>query len=40
MKDVILISSRAGYLRLKKIFVFKDKFFKKLLDNVADKKAR
>ena len=40
MKDVILISSRAGYLRLKKTFVFKDKFFKKLLDNVADKKAR
>ena len=40
MGDVILISSRAGYLRLKKTFVFKDKFFKKLLDNVAEKKER
>lgn len=40
MGDVILISSKTGYLRLKKTFVFKDKFFKKLLDNVAEKKER
>lgn len=33
-EEIILISSRAGYLRLKKCFVFKDRFFKPLLDKL------
>ena len=38
--DAILVSTRSGYLRLKKTMVFKDKFFKKLLENIAKKKER
>ena len=38
--DAILISNRAGYLRLEKCFVFKDKFFKKLLDEVKTEKLK
>lgn len=37
--DIILISSRAGYLRLKKCLVFKDKYFKALLDQIKDEKG-
>ena len=36
--EVILLSGRAGYLRLKKCPVYKDKFFKKLLKQVKKSK--
>ncbi|MCR5099322.1 MAG: type IV secretory system conjugative DNA transfer family protein [Lachnospiraceae bacterium] len=36
--DAILLSGRAGYLRLKKSPVYKDKFFKKLLKEVKKSK--
>ena len=37
--DVILVSNRAGYLRLQKCLVFKDKFFRKLLEAVKQSKS-
>lgn len=36
--EAILISSQYGYMRLKKEYVFKNKYFKKLLKNVQDAK--
>lgn len=32
--EAILVTSQYGYMRLKKVYVFKDKFFKKLLEKV------
>ena len=34
--EAILVTSQYGYLRLKKVFVFKNKFFKKLLFSVKE----
>ncbi|MBQ8116671.1 MAG: type IV secretory system conjugative DNA transfer family protein [Lachnospiraceae bacterium] len=38
--DIILITNRAGYLRLKKCFVFKDPYFKRLLEQVKQSKQK
>lgn len=38
-EEIILVSSRAGYLRLKKCFVFKDKYYKPLLTKVKEAKS-
>ena len=37
-EDIILVSNRAGYLRLQKCWVFKDTYFKKLLETVKQAK--
>ena len=37
--DIILVSNRAGYLRLQKCLVFKDTYFKKLLEAVKLSKS-
>ncbi|MCR5634326.1 MAG: type IV secretory system conjugative DNA transfer family protein [Lachnospiraceae bacterium] len=38
--DVILVSNRAGYLRLEKCMVFKDPYYKDLLDKVKQAKKK
>lgn len=36
-EEVVLLSERAGYLRLEKVYVFRDEFFKPLLQGVKEK---